>query len=195
MADIVFEITPNAIGDALDQMDVYKEIPVIDFDLTPSSIDKAIKELELFRRNVERIKSAVMEAVLERGVEILREEIDSLIYDTSWGSEYRSGFLRQSVHSYYDGKTSSGYICVTASYAKYVEFGTGIVGSNQPHPQASEMLWVYDINEHGQAGWVYYDRGRFRRTAGFRSRPFMYNTMVRLEGEIPYIVREVIYSL
>ncbi len=32
--------------------------------------------------------------------------------------------------------------------------GTGIVGSENPHPN-SKLEWKYDINSHGEIGWIY----------------------------------------
>jgi hypothetical protein len=30
----------------------------------------------------------------------------------------------------------------------YLEFGTGITGKNNPHPEAAQNGWLYAINEH-----------------------------------------------
>jgi hypothetical protein len=74
-----------------------------------------------------------------------------------------------------------------------VEFGTGIIGAKQSHPEWDKYGWSYDENSHGIMGWVYLnDRtGRLQHTLGYRSRPFMYNSRKRLESEIPKIVKEV----
>ena len=75
-------------------------------------------------------------------------------------------------------------------YATFVEYGTGIVGADSPHPQPSRNGWVYDINEHGEEGWWYPSResdpnptkylsksGQWMAwTKGMPSRPFMYMT-------------------
>lgn len=68
-------------------------------------------------------------------------------------------------------------------YAKFVEFGTGIVGKQaKKHPFAKDYKydgydgWEYDINEHGFAGWTYYDEelDDFRVTQGQKATAFMY---------------------
>ena len=38
----------------------------------------------------------------------------------------------------------------------YIEFGTGIVGKQSPHELAEEQGWQYDVNQHGEKGWVFY---------------------------------------
>jgi hypothetical protein len=65
------------------------------------------------------------------------------------------------------------YVNVNDEYAMYVEFGTGIVGSEHPHP----MPWAYDINNHGEEGWKYIGKdGKLHWTAGQESKPFMYES-------------------
>jgi hypothetical protein len=66
------------------------------------------------------------------------------------------------------GTSSFGTIYQTAPHAPFVEFGTGYVGEQHSHPQASEYDWTYDTNAHGTAGWYYYDsdRGSVRFTKG-----------------------------
>lgn len=37
----------------------------------------------------------------------------------------------------------------------YLEFGTGIVGAWNNHPEADNVGWEYDKNKHGYNGWYY----------------------------------------
>jgi hypothetical protein len=63
-------------------------------------------------------------------------------------------------------------------YAKFVEFGTGIIGEENPH---QFVPYTYDINGHGEKGWRYKSRdGRFYWTMGSMPKSFMYNTFVNL---------------
>lgn len=64
-------------------------------------------------------------------------------------------------------------ITVGSEYGIYVEYGTGIIGANKPHPHP----WAYDVNNHGYAGWNYIGSdGKLHWTAGQPSKPFMYLT-------------------
>lgn len=66
----------------------------------------------------------------------------------------------------------------TADYAKFVEFGTGIVGENNPYPD-EDVDWEYNVGDKIQPDghWVYKDRnGKFGITSGQPSRPIMYLT-------------------
>lgn len=73
-------------------------------------------------------------------------------------------------------------------YAIFVEYGTGVIGEDTPHPQAHMNGWVYDVNGHGEYGWWYpskesdpnptrylsKDGTWWAWTRGQQSRPFMY---------------------
>ena len=78
----------------------------------------------------------------------------------------------------------------------YVEFGTGIVGSENSHPDTSIVGWKYDTNKHGEKGWHYFKDGAWHWTQGMPSRPFMYNTASELRSmnTIADIAREVFGS-
>lgn len=62
------------------------------------------------------------------------------------------------------------------------EFGTGITGLNNPHPEASIKGWRYDVNEHGEKGWWYLgDDNEWHWTKGLPARKMFFNTKKELE--------------
>ena len=85
--------------------------------------------------------------------------------------------LNFSFNSLTSENTNSGRIHVGSDYAIFVEYGTGIVGAQNPHPQPAPG-WSYDVNEHGEKGWVYFDRkqNRKRWTKGEVAHAFVYRT-------------------
>lgn len=91
--------------------------------------------------------------------------------------KFDSGELASSISWNYDKAENKGVIKVGAEYAIFVEFGTGIVGANSPHPSTEN--WNYDINNHGENGWWYYDskQDRFRWTKGQTASAFVYRTL------------------
>jgi hypothetical protein len=54
-------------------------------------------------------------------------------------------------------RVANGFEIVALGYVVYIEFGTGVVGANHPHPNPSEWdgFQGYDINAHGDDGWWY----------------------------------------
>lgn len=98
-----------------------------------------------------------------------------------------SGELAESISWEYDEQTNTGRIKVGSSYAIFVEYGTGIVGANNPHPKPAPG-WTYDKNGHGEKGWTYWDEKaqKYRWTKGQPASAFVYRTreyMKSLAGE------------
>lgn len=157
---------------------------VIKFSLNEKDIDRAISELKVFKREFLRKCESLIEALTDYGVEVAKVEVAQL-------DAVYTGELMNSIVGYYSPTYNVGIIKAGAYYAAYVEFGTGVVGSKSPHP--NPQGWQYDVNNHGDEGWVYYDEdsGGFRRTRGFKSRPFMHNTARDIEKNCERIVREV----
>ena len=157
---------------------------VIRLRLNETDIDRAISEIEEFKKEFIRKCNELVAVLTEEGAEIAKLKVVEL-------DAVYTGELMNSIDGYYSPTYNVGIIKAGAYYAAYVEFGTGVVGSRSPHPNPDG--WQYDVNSHGDEGWVYYDdeSGKFRWTKGFKSRPFMYNTARQLEKECERIAQEV----
>ncbi len=151
--------------------------------LSEESINAAIKELNKYKSELSKKTNLLVQKLVEAGVEIAKQEVLAL-------GAFDSGELHDSLDGmmYTDG--AHGIIFTNCGHASFVEFGSGIVGAGSPHPT---MPWAYDVNNHGEAGWVYFDekQGRFRWTKGMPSRPYMYLTAKQLEQRVAEIAREV----
>ena len=158
----------------------------IDMTLDDDSIQKAIDTITDLK---DKLASGLVELARmlteERGVRIAQMYIGQFpAVDT--------GALHDSIAGVYNEGAHEGIITTGVMYAAYVEFGTGIVGADNPHPEASGN-WDYDINHHGNDGWWYpSSKGWYQPenggqplawTKGMPSRPFMYNTLRELEEE------------
>ncbi len=157
---------------------------VIKFKLDEAEIDRAIKEVMQFKKEFLRKCNELVAALTDYGVKVAKLKVAQL-------DAVYTGELMNSIDGYYSPTYNVGIIKAGAYYAAYVEFGTGVVGSRSPHPNPDG--WAYDVNSHGDEGWVYYDdeTGNFRWTKGFKSRPFMYNTARQLEKDCERIAKEV----
>lgn len=157
---------------------------VIRFTLDTKDINRAIREVAKFKKQFLEKCNRLVEVLTDEGAEIARIKVAEL-------DAVYTGELMNSIEGYYSPSLQAGIIRAGAYYAVYVEFGTGVVGSQSSHP--NPQGWQYDVNGHGDEGWVYYDdeSGKFRWTKGFKSRPFMYNTARELEKECKRIAQEV----
>ena len=159
-------------------------VPDIKMKLTTRSIEKAINEVKAYKRQLSEKAAALIKALVEAGVEIAKAQVREL------GAVY-TGELEESITGFFDPEAGIGIIRAGAPYAIYVEFGTGIVGKQNPHPAPEG--WKYDINEHGEKGWYYFNERdqKWHWTKGMVSRPFMYNTLLELQRQVEDIAREV----
>lgn len=157
---------------------------VIRMGLNTRDINRAIKEVRQYKQEVIAKTKALVEALTNRGVDVARIQLKQM------GAEY-TGLLSSSMSGYFSTASGIGIIRAGTSYAVFVEFGTGVVGANSPHPEPTG--WQYDANGHGDNGWFYYNENdlRWHWTKGMESRPFMYNTARTLEKECLKIAKEV----
>ena len=157
---------------------------IISCTLDTKDIQRAVNELKAYKKQFLERCNQLVETLTDYGVEVAKVQVAQL-------DAYYTGELMNSIEGYFSPTTQVGIIKAGAYYAAYVEFGTGVVGSRSPHPDPQD--WQYDVNAHGDEGWVYYDddSGKFRWTKGFKSRPFMYNTAREIEKNCAKIAKEV----
>lgn len=169
-----------------------KNIQVNIFD--PKSIDKAIKKLNAYKLEVETKTRELAQRLIDLGADIVRMKIVEM-------GAYYSGELLSGVDGYYSPTLNAGFIRVTSDHVAFVEFGTGVVGQQNPHKNGeylSKASWGYATGskifttQDGRVGWIYpTDDGGFRFTEGMESRPFMYETALELERQYMQIAKEV----
>ena len=145
--------------------------------LTSRSIEEAIREVKQYKQQLDERVKALIRALVDKGVEIAKVQVREL-------EAVYTGQLEASITGFFDEETGVGIIRTDCPYAVYVEFGTGVVGQRNPHPEPIEG-WEYDINKHGDAGWWYFNERdqKWHWTKGMESRPFMYNTLQILKAE------------
>ena len=156
----------------------------ITLDLSTRDINRAIRDLKRYKRELNKKVSLLIKTLTDYGVDVAKAQIREL------GAWY-TGELESSITGYFSPTVGAGVIKAGSPYAVFVEFGTGIVGQTSPHPDPKD--WQYDINKHGEDGWIYFNErdGRWHWTKGVESRPFMYNTAKELEMECMRIAKEV----
>lgn len=158
----------------------------IDITLDPASFQRAINAVYDLRDGLQSAMTHLIETLTEKGVEIAKAELIMF-----WNPAYDSGALSESIQAAMLNE-HEGIITTGVTYAVFVEYGTGAVGSVQSHPEPNG--YQYDTKGHGLDGWVYRSTsdGKFHWTAGMASRPFMYNTLRDLEAEAEAIGGKVI---
>lgn len=158
------------------------------------SIKKAVKDLRKYKRRLEKNTRLLVQRLTDMGAEVVRIKIVSM-------GAYYSGELLSGAMGYYSPTLNAGFVKVESDHAAFVEFGTGVVGQNNPHTNGeylSKASWSYAsgtkifTTKDGKIGWIYpTDDGGFRFTEGMKSRPFMYETALELQRSFPRIAKEV----
>lgn len=167
----------------------------INIDLNKKgSLENGIKELEAYKKRVQENTRLLVQRLTDYGAEIVRIKIVNM-------GAYYSGELLSGVSGYYSPTLNAGFVKVTSDHVAFVEFGTGVVGQNNPHKNGeylSKAAWDYATGakifttQDGRVGWIYpTDDGGFRFTEGMESRPFMYETALELQRNFEQMAKEV----
>lgn len=159
----------------------------IKFGLSVREVRNAIAELRQYQVDINRKCELLVQRLAQEGV--ILAQIKIMQYPAIY-----TGELLESISAEPGALLTNGaqwVIYTGCEWAPYVEFGTGIVGSENPHPETGLANWKYDINKHGEAGWHYFKEGEWHWTKGMPSRPFMYETGKDLRTLVPKIAREV----
>lgn len=162
----------------------------VSFGLSVKEVQAAIKELRQYQSDLNRKCEILAQRLAEEGVIIAKVKI------MQYPAVY-TGELLNSIKCEPGAMISNGsqwIIFTGCEWAPFVEFGTGIIGSDNPHPDTGLANWKYDVNEHGEYGWYYYKEGEWHWTKGMPSRPFMYETGRDLRKIVPKIAKEIFKS-
>lgn len=164
----------------------------ISISLSEDSINKAIKELEEYQNNLMRRIDKFTKMLAQEGVRIAELQVVSFpAFDT--------GELYDSIKWEKGDVLTDGveyYVYTDCEYAPFVEFGTGIVGKESPHPKPQSISYkgktydAYDSQGHGNNGWHYYKNEKWHWTMGSEAKPFMYNTANLLALRVSEIAKE-----
>lgn len=157
-------------------------------DLSVDGIRQLQSDLEKYKSDITYKCRLLAERLAEQGVEIARLKVAE--YDAIY-----TGELLASINYEYGSTIQNGakwIVYTDCPWAKFVEFGTGLIGKNSPHPDTSIIGWKYDVNEHGEKGWFYFKDGEWHWTKGMPSRPFMYETSMELMKVITKTAKEVL---
>lgn len=180
-------------------------IHTINVSLDERSIQKAIQELEQYKRDFYKKLDILAMRLAREGMYLARaylmeyKDEEYVVGEGEQGISSTGVRINDLINSinYQAGEVITDgytyYVFTGNDCAKYVEFGTGIIGKQNPHDKP-DAGWVYDYKNHGDSGWFYVSEatdGKSHWTKGVPSRPFMYKTAMQLAVRASEIAREV----
>lgn len=167
----------------------------IKFGLSTRSVQRAMDELKAYKKWTQEKCDELAFELAKRGTFLIRmkiaeyDAIDTrvMIEAVSFPERIGPGQYKISLRvDNGDGK----------NYAIYVEYGTGMRGKDNPHPDAPEGIYV--TGEHifqtkdGKIGWIYPTKdGSYRFTEGQISRPFWHDAVQELPNYIYEVTKKV----
>ena len=123
----------------------------------------------------------LIEKLTARGLEILKEEASNVNFITTSNVNYVNS-MQSRIEDY-----CTGVLYSTSDHAAYNEFGTGVVGLQADISEVDAALGLKYEN-----GWFYFDNGEWHYTRGQKGQYVFYKTILRLQQEIPMLVRAYI---
>lgn len=160
-----------------------------EFVLSHKSITNLVKNLKAYQTEFENSKIYILEALAKYTHERVRYYISETVGKTSY---VPTGQLLESI-KISEIINDVAKVYTNLAYAKFVEFGTGVTGSENSHPKSSEFGWSYDVNEHGEKGWFYKaSDGNVYWTEGQVAHQFMYRAFEDLKENYIRIARAVL---
>lgn len=151
--------------------------------------------MELSKKSLEKAKKFLIkyQEAYSKGIDNAVKYATAALYNKVLEYCYVNGISNHvsQIHRKYDDNTGVGRVWTNDMVIIFNEMGTGIVGSNNPHPSPDGPFksWKYDVNEHGEKGWKYpKEDGTYGWTKGLPSRHMFYDAMNDIINEIGNIV-------
>lgn len=145
------------------------EIEILD----KNSIDNAIKRMYKLQNRIYEIQRRF----IKRSLEWIRDRANEL--------------LKERVYNFPDtANVKDGWKIIEISkdiwqlvnenpLAGYIEFGVGLKGKLSQHKAASDVNYQYDVNNHGESGWNWYNEDLgvgMKGFTGYKGKSFLYDS-------------------
>ena len=164
------------------------------FGLSTASVYRAISELKAYKKWTQEKCDELALELAKRGTFLIRMKIaksdaidtGAMISAVSYPEQIEQGKYRITL------RVDNGR---GDNYAVYVEYGTGLEGFREKHPEASPG--DYGIGDHifntkdGRVGWIFPKNGEFYFTEGQPSRPFWHDAAQELPQYIYETAKKV----
>lgn len=151
--------------------------------------------MELSKKSLEEAKKFLnkYQEAYSKGIDNAVKYATEMMYNKVLEYCYANGISNHTsqIQWQYDDNTKTGRVWTNDMVIIFNEMGTGIVGSNNPHPNPDGPFksWKYDVNEHGAKGWKYpKEDGTYGWTKGLPSRHMFYSAFQDIKSEIGNIV-------
>lgn len=152
------------------------------YDMLNGGISQLISELKAKKKEMQKVEEGLNLELAELLVDTIKIEAGTIDYNYQmYDAMYNGNVI--------DVDDKGVRVVNITQHATYAEYGTGIVGSENPHPR-NDMGWEYDVNNHGDYGWRYMLDGKFYFTKGVASNPVYLRSAEIVRKKIPDVIRK-----
>lgn len=166
-----------------------------ELELKPNDLYNLSDKLKKFADNLPKLQSEILHTLADYTKSQIKYYINQSVNE-----EYSTGWLEQNVfNTEIFNDTIKVFVDTNAvPYALYVEYGTGIVGSNNPHPEGNGNYktegWWYPTTANDpnprkkqleNGDWIVY-------TEGQKAHKFMYNAFQDLRQNYKKIIIDLL---
>lgn len=151
----------------------------INVSLSVSSLENAIKELKQIKSNIRNINREIIKESLSwiqnRANKYLEERVGKYPNSANVGMDWHIKLIKDN-----KGGNFEYQLINKNDLACFVEFGTGLVGSEEEHKLAEKLNYQYDMNNHGEDGWEFaFEYGDkfyyYVAFKGYKGKSFLYD--------------------
>jgi len=149
-------------------------------ELSVEGMEKGIKILKDYKKKLERAKIKILNRLADKFIEVAQQNVP--IQTGQLAASINKTQIQKDVIEVYTDNF----------YSKFVEFGTGVIGNNKPHPDTSSINWKYDVNKHGEKGWKYQTPdGLWHWTKGQEAKEYWYKAYQFVDSHFMEIAEQV----
>lgn len=162
-------------------------MPEFKAKLSVSSLDKLLSKLREYQKKVEQAPARIVENLADFGEKQIQQGIQ--------GVTDKDGNYLAKAGSYVFGDAGLAYM--EGEQSSFLEYGTGVVGKNSPHPQANEAGWQYNTGKtiNPRTGdWSYWDavKGKYVHTKGIPAQMPVFNAALEMRGQVAKAAKEAL---
>lgn len=165
----------------------------VENDIMKVGMNQAIKDIQMLERALIKANDQLADKIKDEGLKIIRRNADMMVNSEEamledikqYATDHNVGEIIRA------GRVTEVELMNTSDKAKYIEYGTGIVGKDNAHPELP-------------SGWVYYEDSPFKRKVnevegwfnksslgylhffkGMPSQPFYWQSKIDIKKKLP----------
>ena len=166
----------------------------VENDIMKVGMNQAIKDLQMLERALIKSNDQLADKIKDEGLKIIRRNADMMVNSEeamlenlkSVATDHNVGEIIRA------GRVTEVELMNTSDKAKYIEYGTGITGKDNAHPELPSS-WIYyklpsnakrTVNE--VQGWFNSSSLGYRKFfTGMPSQPFYWQSKIDIKKKLP----------